>query len=546
MPKKHYSLRLETRILLSCSFLLAFTLIVLGGTFSVWMDEQVEEQVGKRALYVAQSVASIPDIRRAFHQENPWHTIQPIAEEIRKKTGAEYVVVGNKQGIRFSHPFPDRIGQHMVGGDNYPALNGKPSITKSIGTLGPAIRGKAPIYDAGGNIIGLVSVGFLLEDLEKINNQYLFRIILLSLGIFVIGFIASSYLARRIKKDTLGLEPEHISSLYQQKHTLINTVREGIIMVDNLGKITEINDRALHLIGATEEKIIRGKPIQEILPQTKMPQVLQTGEPQYDQEMSLCGQEVIVNRLPILHDKKVIGVVSSFRPKSEIDELSKKLSQVQQYTEVLRAQTHEFHNTLYTISGLIQLGSTKDALDLIQLEMKDQHRLTSSVLKQIRNPWICAILMGYLNKARELKVDLVLDPESNMLERTKFPKNWLYVTILGNLLLNAMEAVQLLPEGQRHVRVYLEDLEELLILEVEDSGPGIFPSVLPHIFEKQFSTKEAANEQKRGFGLWNVKQAVEELGGSINVDAGKNGGAIFVVQIPLEVSNLDRDYDRRR
>lgn len=82
------------------------------------LSETVEEQIGKRALHVAKTVAAIPEIKEAFQTENPASIIQPIAEKIRIDTDADFIVVGNKEGIRYAHPRKDKIGEAMVGGDN--------------------------------------------------------------------------------------------------------------------------------------------------------------------------------------------------------------------------------------------------------------------------------------------------------------------------------------------------------------------------------------------------------------------------------------------
>lgn len=75
----------------------------------------MEEQTGKRALHVAKAVATIPEIHEAFQTEDPSVIIQPIVEKIRVETDAEFIVVGNTEGIRYAHPVRDRIGEEMVG-----------------------------------------------------------------------------------------------------------------------------------------------------------------------------------------------------------------------------------------------------------------------------------------------------------------------------------------------------------------------------------------------------------------------------------------------
>ena len=96
-----------------------------------------------------------------------------------------------------------------------------------------------------------------------------------------------------------------------------------------------------------------------MLPNTLLPKVLETGERHLDRPMEIRGKKVIVNRIPIRVGEQIVGAVSTFRLQSDIDQLAMELSQVKRYTEALRAQTHEYNNFLYTISGLIQLNSLR-------------------------------------------------------------------------------------------------------------------------------------------------------------------------------------------
>ena len=90
----------------------------------------------------------------------------------------------------------------MVGGDNARALiHGQSYISKATGTLGPSFRGKTPIWSQDGNkIIGVVSVGFLLEDIEEMENQYGKHIFWIAMFGLVIGVAGSIYLAEASRK----------------------------------------------------------------------------------------------------------------------------------------------------------------------------------------------------------------------------------------------------------------------------------------------------------------------------------------------------------
>uniref|UniRef100_UPI00403F3FE1 PAS domain-containing protein n=1 Tax=Aeribacillus sp. FSL k6-2211 TaxID=2954608 RepID=UPI00403F3FE1 len=254
-------MKLQTRLVIIICSLLLFVIIFLSFLFQYMLAATLKDQIGMRALNVAETVAATPHIRDAFKQPNPHQQIQPFAEMIRRKTGAEYVVVGNRQGIRYAHPLPDRIGKKMVGGDNHEVLKGKAIISEAVGSLGPAIRGKAPIFNEQGNVVGIVSVGFLLEDIKDIVWSYTSNIFLFSILALLLGIIGAVVIAKTVKKSIHGLEPKEIGLLYQEKQAILEAIREGIIAVNQNGIITMVNKTAMTLLGYEREQDVLGKYI---------------------------------------------------------------------------------------------------------------------------------------------------------------------------------------------------------------------------------------------------------------------------------------------
>ena len=234
-------MRLQTKLILVICSLLVFIVLSLGGIFYYIMTSALEDQIGTRALKVAETVASMPEVQQAFQLKDPSAVIQPIAEKVREKIDAEYIVVGNREGIRYSHPLPERIGKEMVGGDNGPVLEGHSIISKAIGSLGPSLRGKAPIFDDNGQVIGIVSVGFLTEDIAHITAAYQSRIEMISLIVLVVGLVGSVLIANNVRRSIHGLEPKEIGALYTEKKAILESIREGIIAINQEGIITMAN-----------------------------------------------------------------------------------------------------------------------------------------------------------------------------------------------------------------------------------------------------------------------------------------------------------------
>ncbi|GGJ71139.1 two-component system CitB family sensor kinase [Anoxybacillus voinovskiensis] len=522
-------MKLQTKLIIIIGSLIIVVIVFLSLLFQHMLASTLKEQIGLRALNVAESVATVPLVRDAFQQQEPHKQIQPFAEMIRQKTGAEYVVVGNKEGIRYSHPVEERIGKKMVGGDNEAVLQGKSIISEAVGSLGPAIRGKAPIFDDNGQVIGIVSVGFMLEDIQKIVWAYTEKILLFSIIALLLGVIGSVLIARMVKQSIHGLEPKEIGLLYQEKQAILEAIREGLISVNQDGIVTMVNKTAMSILGCETEQHVLGKYILHIIPHSRLLDVMKTGRAEYDVEMEIGEQTVIANRIPIV-DKNgsVIGAVSTFRNKSELYRLAKELSQVKSYAEALRAQTHEFSNKLYVISGLIQLESYEEALELITKETNVQQDIVRFVMKEIPDPVIGGLLIGKFNKASELKITFDIDRQSSFRDISNIDRDHL-VTIIGNIIDNAMEAVLENGREEKRVTAFFTDLGEDLIIEVEDTGIGIPDGLEFQIFSKGFSTKSGT---QRGYGLDLVQKSLTALQGHITYHTEGGKGTVFTVVIP--------------
>lgn len=537
-------MRLQTKLIWIICSLIAFIILSLSGIFYVVITNIFEDQIGQRALKVAETLAIMPEIRKAFTEPDPSAVIQPISESVRIKTGAQYIVVGNREGIRYSHPLPDRIGKSMVGGDNGPVLAGHSIVSKATGSMGPSVRGKAPVIADDGTVIGIVSVGFLTDNIDRINDVYQNEILLVSLIGLAVGASGAVLIARSVRRSIHGLEPKEIGALYTEKKAVLESIREGIIAINRDGFITMANRFALQLMNLSENEAIMGKHIEDVLPNTRLLEVVRSGEAEFDREMLIGDHEVIVNRLPIMDmNNQLTGAVSSFRSKPELYRLAEELSQVKRFAESLRAQTHEYSNKLHVISGLIQLESYQEAVDLINREVNVHQHLIQFVMREIPDPVIGGLLIGKYNHAQELKLSFEIDPESTFADIPDHMDRSLLVTIIGNLIDNAMEAVlerQTFSESKGEVTLFLTDLGEDLIIECEDNGIGIPEDIGDTIYEKGFSTKPG---EHRGIGLALVVHAVSKLSGYITFHRNTaGGGTVFTVAIPKQPDLFRKEH----
>ena len=535
-------MRFQTKLIMLIASLLLLVMLIFGLSFEHMLAASLRQDIGLRALNVAKTVAAMPEIVQAFSEKEPWKIIDPIAEKVRMETQAEFVVVGNRERIRFSHPIPERIGEYMQGGDDQAVFEGHAIISEAVGSLGPSLRGKAPVFDEQGQVIGVVSVGFLIEDIQNTIQAYRNRILLIGMGTLILGIAGTVMIARNVKKAILGLEPSEIGRLYREKLAILESIREGILAINEKGVITMANQTALQMLGLSDRKgEITGRQVDQLISNSRLLEVLKTTRAEYDQDLLIGGKVLVANRVPVTDEQhRLLGAVASLRDKTELLRVTEELSQVKEYADALRAQTHEYSNKLHLISGLIQLESYEEAIRFITHESDGHINHTRLIMKEIPDPLLGGLLLGKLNRANELKVELQIDPQSSFRDVPASIDRYLLITILGNMIDNAMEAVLSPGATAKRVHVFLADIGEDLLIEVEDYGPGIPDEYAERIFEIGFSTKAHKNH---GYGLYLVRQALEQLQGYVTYTRNSFGGTIFTIAIPKNATARRREAE---
>jgi sensor histidine kinase regulating citrate/malate metabolism len=240
-----------------------------------------------------------------------------------------------------------------------------------------------------------------------------------------------------------------------------------------------------------------------------------------DVEFQFKGRKFIGNRLPVFANDVLVGAVSSFRPQDEIYELSDSLNKLQQYSELLRVQTHEYANRLHTISGLIQLDAKDEALDLIFKETSGYQDLIQYLAGAVKEPIIAGMIIGKYNRAKELGVTLNIDREGSLKEIPADIDQRDIVTIIGNLIDNAFDAAVSYRKKDAQVSLSFTDIGNDLVFEVEDNGEGISELRVEKIFEEGFTTKD---ETGHGLGLMIVMECLKRLKGEISIESKVSSG----------------------
>ncbi|WP_456115062.1 ATP-binding protein [Streptomyces justiciae] len=522
--------RMFSQVLLMQLAIAAGVTVLATGLFLAPLSNQLDDQAMRRALAIAQTTAEQPQIAKDL-QTTPYSVDGPVqkeAERIRKATKAEYVVIMNKDGVRWSHTDPKEIGG-KVSTDPARALAGEQVMEIDEGTLGRSARGKVPLRDSDGNIIGAVSVGIAYDSVRARLIHAIPGLLAYAGGALAVGALAAWLISRRVQRQTRDLAFSDISALLAEREAMLHGIREGVVALDRTGRVRLLNDEAQRLLGIGDEAV--GRTPDEALGEGRTADVL-AGRVTGTDLLTVRGQRVLIaNRMPTDDG----GAVATLRDRTELEQLGRELDSTRGLIDALRAQDHEHANRMHTLLGLLELEMYDDAVEFVGEVVGDHRATAEQVTEKIKDPLLAALLVGKATVAAERGVALWISDRTRLPDRLIDPRG--IVTVVGNLVDNALDAVG----GKPHARVEVELRAEgrTAVLRVRDTGPGIPAEQRELVFTEGWSTKKPPAHGKRGIGLSLVRRLAERQGGSATVTEADGGGAEFVVVLPEALAGDD-------
>ncbi|RSL35206.1 two-component system sensor histidine kinase DcuS [Salibacterium salarium] len=525
--QKRKPIRLLTWITLLVCFVLVVALSVTGFLIGRDAAMNARENQAEKTMDIANTVRYSEIVKSGLMEEEQSEDIQDYTRRIQTETNVAYIVVMNMNHIRQSHPVEERIGQYFVGDDENRAFHGNTYTSVAEGTLGESLRSFAPIEDADGNQIGVVSVGILLDNVESVMLDRQQMVFLGSAAGMLVGAIGALFLARRVKKTLHGLEPREISQHLQEREAMLASVREGIIAINDEGTIVVVNDAAANIFeraGCMKKPI--GYSVDSFFNSSRLKETLYHQEAEYDQEQSLNGLDLVVNRIPVITQGEVVGAIATFREKTELTSLVEQLTGARHYAETLRAQTHEFMNKLHVMSAMVHTESYEELNDYIEQISTNYHRDIGTVSRVVKDPVLAGYLLRKFNNLKEngVVVELKGDYPLPLLKDTERIDG--LITIIGNVTDNAWEAIQY--QEYKYIQMTINHKDHVLYFSVHDNGPGMSEVEKVNMLDHGLSTKG----ENRGYGMWLTKKALQELDGTIKVSTQKGGGTVVEITIP--------------
>lgn len=553
-------MRLRNQVLLLQVVVIVISLAVGFGVVISGSDDRLRDEYGQRALAIARSVATDPDVRvevAAADGTSPMASdlaagpLQAQAAAVADRTDALFVVIADDRGLRLAHPDAGELARPLST-DPARALSGREDLATDRGTLGESVRAKVPIFAAGGTeVVGLVSVGISTEKIRDDLRGDVITLVLIALAALLIGVLGSMLLARRWRRLTLGLEPDQLAELVREQGAVLHSMGEGVVAIDPAGIVRVINDKARLLLDITAPT---GTPIDDIGLTSRVLAVAGTAV-DTPRSATVADRVILVSSHRVHRGGKDLGMVLSVVDRTDVENLTRQVDSIRAMTDALRAQRHESANRMHVIAGLLRQGNAHEALDYLDEAMgTGPYGTELPGLENITEPHLRAFLDAKAAVARERGVTLTLGDQTLLDGTLRDPV--VVTTVVGNLIDNAIEAASgraieaasgratEAASGDHPAQVDVEVIADgsTLLITVADSGPGIGYPDPDEVFVEGVTTHDdTAIPGGRGMGLALSRQLARQLGGDLVVgDPGGDhrlpdntlGGAVFVARLP--------------
>jgi two-component system CitB family sensor kinase len=508
-------------------FQLLVVAVVLAAVAAVSVAQstrEFREVRGQRMIAVAENLASTPIVRDRYADPFAAKYLAPDLDRAVALSGARLVELIGPDGLVRASSEPSRVG-HRVDFGHSRVVTGR-AWSGDLDVEGAhSLVGQVPVLSTDGAVLAVVSVSepypSLWQSLSGAGERLL---IYLGLGA-ALGVLASWLLSRRIKRHTRGLEVTEIAGLADHREALLHSIREGVVAVNTDGVITLLNDSAQELLGVSAEAV--GRRADSVGLDPAVEEFLLSGEDGRDVVIATRTKVLALNRRAASTRGERIGTVTTMRDSTELASMQGQLSSHKSVTDTLRAQTHEFANQLHTISGLVQLGEYDSVRDLVGTLTRRRAEISDAVTRRIADPAVAALLIAKTSLAAESGVALIIDERSHLAALGPALATDV-ITVLGNLVDNAVDVSE--GSDRAAVTVMVNDADGLTI-SVADSGHGVPEHLRESIFARGVTSKPDV-PGGRGIGLALVRLVSAQLGGSVTVSDGPDGGAVFEVRLP--------------
>lgn len=524
-------LTVSENICLSNVVLVLVIVLLTGGICLRFTLSNKQRDLDATIHDVAEMVTQMDVVRRDLQNGAPSDELdQRLTLLLHSMENVDVLVVCDTTSTRLFHNEDDRIGEQFIGDDEGDILLGKaPYISVAVGTLGLQRRAFHAVLDEDGTIVGFVMASVLNSHLTDIRNEIVLTFLVVLVCMIGLGLLISAGITHHLRKILLGHQPEELSNLYIERDEVLDALEEGLFAISNDSWVILMNQSAKAIFSLVPDEPAEGRPLAEIFPDAHLPNVLQTGIPEHNVDLTIKGQNIISSRIPIFVRGKLIGAVSILRDKTETTKLAEELTGAKYMVDTLRAFNHEFMNKLHIILGHLELNEVAKAKDYILGTSLVSGEAVSDIAKRVPLQNIAALLIGKIVRARELGIKLSLKPDSCFETNASYLPADCYVTLIGNLLENAMDELNSKDYPTKEIELGIYVQEKHTIITCDDTGGGIPEEILASIYDRHTTTKGEGH----GIGFALIKEIIDRYNGTIQIDTEKDIGTSIEITLPV-------------
>ena len=520
------------RKIFTTQLILIILLAVVLGVTGILINVHFETQKRDRNLQnISQTIATSPLLDDITNGENSEYLTEYF-DSLQKSLGdIDVISIVSAENVRLYHSNHALIGTVYDG--TIPTFEDTDFYTEdNSGPSGKQRRAYAAIYDEDGNYVGFVISVMLQESIKKETLPTVLIFALITVVAVLMEVIISAELSENIKKKLHGYEPDVFSAMYQVRDNILESLAEGVIAIDKERTVQFINSSAVKMLGckkSSAEQDIVGKPLEAVCDPNVFESTLLVGEKEFGaHDARLQNTNLIIDRIPITKDGEIIGAVGILHNREEYIKLMEDLAGTRYLVDSMRANNHDFTNKLHVILGLLQMEMYDEAASYIENITIVQRETISKIMSAVKEPAVAALLIGKTARASELNVKFILQ-EGSVFSKSDYPiPTETLVTIIGNLIDNAFDAMNEATadlEKPKELLFGIYSKPNALLITANDTGVGIKEENKAQVFENGYSTKGKG----RGTGLYQVKRLVENLGGEILLDSQYGTGTSVTV-----------------
>ncbi|HOY46457.1 MAG TPA: ATP-binding protein [Candidatus Dojkabacteria bacterium] len=367
--------------------------------------------------------------------------------------------------------------------------------------------------------------------------------------------------------EDINVEKAKVLAEEQKLETILQSIAEGVVVIDADMKIYMFNNTFLNMLGLSATEV-QGHKYMDVLKMVKedtgqaedkdIPEVFKTGKVMNNfnktQLIKKNGDLMDVNETyaPIIENNKVVRVVAVFRDATEQRKVERMRS------EFISIASHQLRTPLTAISWYLEMLMDPDTMGNMSDEQKGYINMVFESNKKMIYLVNELLDISRMESGKELQfiksegdimevVNDVLEEQKGLISQKSLKLNLdtegrtsLMVNmdkekirqVFMNLVNNAIKYCR--PEGEISISVRTQD--DKLAVSVADNGIGIPKEQQGRIFEKFFRSDNAVKMQAQGtgLGLYVANQIIKNHGGVLNFSSDENKGSVFTFIIPLK------------